>query len=269
LNKLCTHNLPKRVLRKEMRFAIVGCIHAPHNPVSVWDWALSTISDFKPNGIINLGDHQEASANSHHPTDDSYTLEEEYRILAKQKRELRALCLPRGVLVDHDGNHEYRYDQQNIKSTVSKRVRYTTSKWAHPELASEMGHWLHVPYRNSAEGIFRLGQLMTRHGHQVGGYSDEHEALLSANITDAPLYSLSVRSHTHRPKQPTQCRRTAQIPLRQWYANVGTLGPLQPAYAHGMNNVEWGHGLLLVTMKLQSHYSSREWEAELVSPSCP
>jgi len=258
--------IPSRCLRSNMRVAVLGCIHAPHNPGETWDWAMGILQDFRPNCIVNTGDHQEASAVSHHLSDDEYPLEEEYRVIADQLRQLRSTVRDRGVLVRHHGNHEFRCDPRNQSNTSGKRLRYTLSEENHEEMREEIRHWRTVPYRSSASGCFRLGQLVTRHGHWTGSGSDEREALNTVSLVNAPLWSLMARTHTHVPKGPTRCRRTQSVPLPFYYANAGTLGPLDPAYAYRMNTAEWGPGILLVELKLQPHYESKEWEAELVSP---
>lgn len=253
--------LPKRKLKKNMKVFVLGCSHAPLTPEATWDWMLGKLEDYQPDVIVHTGDWQEASTCSRHPTDDGYSLLDEYEFIANQSDQIRRVA-PNARLIRHEGNHEYRFDPENINTTHNRRLRHALHWTQHPLLASEWGHWLTVPYRNGAEGCFRLGQLLTYHGHKLGGTGDEIEALNRITSTQSPLGTLAVRSHTHKPKPPTQCRKNVQAPLPFWYANVGTLGPLSPAYAHGFDTSEWGAALLQVDLRLEDSYNTKSWDFE-------
>jgi hypothetical protein len=167
----------------------------------------------------------------------------------------------RASLVRHDGNHEYRLDEKNLNTVHGRRLRSALHWSNHTTLNEEWSKWLSVPYRNGVQGCFGVGQLLTYHGHKLGATGDEHECLSRVTACRAPLGTLAVRSHTHKPVPPKQARRTANVPLPFYYANVGTLGPLDPAFAHNFDTSEWGHGVLEVDLVIKDVYDSKEWQA--------
>ena len=221
--------------RRSAKIAAISCTHSPFTPPETQEWLLSQLSNIPDlTHFGHLGDVFEAGAASVHANEFDHSLQDEYE-------------------------HAHNLLQ-------SKSLRNLVDWNAHPEYGKEFRDWCWVPYEKSRKGVFRVGQCHFYHGFDSAQNSDELEGLQILGACNWVPFSLTVRGHTHRPVQPTQCRRTAKIPLPFWYSNVGTCGPLKPDYMKRKDTSQWGTAIIVVECLWDrpSRLNGRCWNAELI-----
>ncbi len=250
-------------------FAAISCSHCPfQNEVAV-DHLLNQLEKGGPFGNITdfvmLGDLFESSAASVHPDEHSHTLEDEYETAANLLVRIRSVlppkCLLHWSLGNHDDNIQVR-DARRIDRRIRGLIHWNKSEWG-----EEFRKWKQYPYVKPSihdqRGCVQLGQVIFAHGYDAGGNSDELEGLQLAYACGGHSHRLIVRGHTHRPRRVTQCKRSARVLLPYWFANAGTMGPMQPNYMQRKDVSQWGPGIVWGQSKVDtpSRFAGREWDA--------
>lgn len=245
------------------RIGILSCTHAPLTPKKPWKWILDQLDGEPLTHLVHLGDWIDTDPANPHGTEQGHTQADEYEMACKQSKELRGVVGKTCTLIRHNGNHEDRLEPWS--TNVPKRLRSLTHWTRDPDLKKEWGLWKNIPYIKSLEGCYRIGQLLTYHGYDIGSNSDELESLQMVLSAGAASNLLAVRGHTHRPLAPTQMSKTKRIPLPWWYGNAGHTGPTQPHYMRRQDVSQWGQALMIVEAQLgdPAKMKGRCWDAEL------
>lgn len=245
-----------------VRIACVADTHQPHANEGWLRWAADEARSFRPHVFIHLGDGRDCSYTGKHPTEDSYTIDEQDAALAEE------LNLWAGTVnADHDiyirGNHDDRHLRLGTENPRT-RNRLGPSK----ALEAALVGWQVVPYECSPRGMVVVGQTHFYHGYGSGATAWDREAVDMMNYVGWPGgEALCVSGHYHRPTPPIRVEKTKGRPLPLWYASPGTLGPMKPLYTRDWNTGQWGPGLLLIEVRLRRRPTrTREWEAHLLRP---
>jgi predicted MPP superfamily phosphohydrolase len=218
-------------------------------------WRLDQIERFQPDYIINLGDWLDADAATRWPNEHEWTLADEYRLLAKDAREI-SLRAPQAQKVWLLGNHD---DNLRAPNRIPKKLREVCSWEQNPDVQAALDGWKTIPY--SERHYFRLGHVTFRHGCSAAVNCDRNGAMLHGVVN-----GLTVGAHTHRPVQPTQVILPGKLPLPYWYANVGCGADWNKMeYVTRSNIALWGHavGLIQVNLKPRSSAVGCQWECEI------
>jgi hypothetical protein len=157
--------------------------------------------------------------------------------------------------------------QRSDPRRIKKELRGLCNPRKMAGVAEEYLKWKHVPYRHGIRGVYQLGAVIFLHGFAAGATSDELEALQVANFCGGHAHRLIVRGHTHRPKPPTQCRKSARITLPWHYANVGYMAfDQRPSYTNRFDIQQWGRAVLFGECQLGrvNRLPKNSWQAELV-----
>lgn len=244
-----------------------GCIHVPHHDPEAIEWLCQKIAKLKPNVLIHLGDQLDSAAASRWDDREESTtpLEEEFRMTDTILRSIRKAA-PRGArLVFLPGNHD---DNLEAPARIHRLIRSLTSwRTPHPTTNGVVNveipeHWeigaKHLYCRN--RGVFRVGgQVAFAHGYECSTNSDE-----SQSIKLGVPSGLFVSAHTHRPVPVSQAHKTKRIPLPYWYANVGCLRDMKPAYMARKDTTQWGQAALYAEVNPRGRSGGpREWDAQL------
>lgn len=252
--------------RRIAKIAAISCTHCPFAPESTIEWILSNLS--KEKGLthfVHCGDVVEGAAASVHANEYEHSLEDEFESAATLLRRIREVLPDKCKLVVTTGNHD---DNLIVKDPrrIPKQLRSLVDWRRHPEFGAEAQHWEWLPYVKDKRGLFRVGQVHIWHGFDAGQASDELEGLQMIAQGGWIPHSLAVRGHTHRPSPPTQCKRTAKIPLPYYHCNVGTCGPLSPEWAQRKDRSQWGSGLLIAeaVWDKPSRLHGKCWDARLL-----
>lgn len=219
------------------------------------------LGEYRPHVLVHAGDRFEAAAASVHGNEHQHTLRDEYEAAYKAsvcvRRAVGRGCRLVWLLGNHDDNLQAQ-DPRRIPPALRGSAHWNRSEWG-----AEFRRWQQLPYVKSPDGCFSIGQLVVAHGFDSGETSDELEALQLNMMTGGRPHRLFVRAHTHRPAAPFQLRRTSKVLLPYWAANVGTLGPLKPAWTQRLDTSRWAPGVLLVDIDADSRCNARNWEARL------
>lgn len=228
------------------RFLAFGCAHLPLIDRDAEDWLVERIKEFKPDCLVNLGDLHEAAFASRWPDEYEFTAEDEFRAVNRFLKRIRTAAGDSTELVFIRGNHDENILAINrlnrkIRSRCDWRIRQEDDKgrWLNEEL---MTYWnTKTQYVNDRNrGVWRLGQVVFKHGFQANVTSGKTEAVRFANE-----FGLVVGAHTHRPEDVTQAMLTSRVPLRYWYANTGCLRNMDADYVTRLDHDRWGHGIVL------------------------
>ncbi len=245
-------------------FAAVSCVHCPHAPQSVLDWVKGRLEEIKPTHFIMLGDLFDATSASVHPNDTVEDLEVEFEHGANVLSQLRGALPVASKLIWTLGNHDDNIITEDPRRTP--RALRSLLHWNnHYEFGGEFRKWKQIPYKKNPKGIYRLGPCRFFHGFRAAVNSNELETLEMRESINDQANTFWIRGHTHKPVPPTQCRKTQGILLPWWYANAGTIGPLDPPYMDRKNSSQWGHGLISGECSLSSprRPSRTDWDANL------
>ena len=261
------------------RFAAISCVHVgqvSRDREEALEWLLSVLSDHQGQSghlthFVLLGDLFDAAAASVHPSDETqHTLEDEYEQGAQYLRKIREQLHKDCNLVWTLGNHDDNIQVKDARR-IPRDLRPLCDWNKHPEFGNEFRLWRQVQYQkpstHDSRGCFELGQVVFCHGFDAGANSDELEGLQLCYALGGSSWRLVVRGHTHRPRPVTQARRSARVLLPYWYANVGTMGPLQPSYMMRKDTSQWGAGVILGEAKLGrlSRMNGKCWDAKVVT----
>lgn len=237
----------------DVTFAAFSCPHVPLIDPKARDQLLGIIETEQPDFVVHLGDGHEAKAASRWPTEQQWSLRDEFQAHNLFLQAIR-LAAPKARRIFCWGNHDAnilapsRFDPQ-IRALCDPQKE-------EPELRA----WKQVPYIYGPAGIFRLGQVTFGHGYEAGPSADEFQSILLG----VP-YGLWVGGHTHRPQDVIQARRTKAIPLPYWFCNAGCLRDLKPSYVHRKRTHDWGHAVVLGRCRLgRTILPGRAWEARTV-----
>lgn len=250
-------------------FAYLTCPHTPFQNEDSVAWALKTLADLKPRPrrLYMGGDVFDANAASRHPNAHDIELEAEYesgaRLLASLREAVPYRCSYRWTLGNHEDNILV-LDERRIDKRLHSLVHWNKSPFK-----DEFMRWRQFPYIKSAEGCDQLGQVIFIHGFDCGVTSDDLEALqFAGTILGGRAHRLVIRGHTHHPVAVTQCLRTRTVPLPFWYANAGTLGPLQPLYMTRKSAFRWGPAIVFGEADPRPNYTrgGRQWTAVTLTP---
>jgi len=224
-------------------FAAISCIHTPFENLEAKEWMLASLSDSSPTHFIMLGDLFDASSVSVHPHEFEHALE----------------------LVWVHGNHD-----DNILAKDPRRsprgLRSLLSWNKHYEFGELFTKWKQIPYTKSKKGMYKLGQVHFYHGFDSGINSDELETIQMAQMAGGHAHRLFIRGHTHRPTVGVeQCKRTLKIKLPWYYANAGTMGPLNPDYMNRKDSSGWGAAIVRGEASLSEprRPSTSDWDAHV------
>jgi predicted phosphodiesterase len=237
---------------KPVRWIAFGCTHVPLIDLDAREWILEQIRGWRPNWVIYLGDGHESASASRWPHEYEWTLSGEFRKHDQFLRDIR-LEAPNSQRVFCWGNHDANLLAIN---RIDRQLRDLCDPRDHEK---ELKAWRQVPYVYCRRrGVFRLGQVAFSHGYEHGANSDEAQAILLGDP-----FGLFVSGHTHRPVAVTQACKTRTIPLPYWYANVGCLRDLKPAYVERKRTHGWGHACVVgECLPTKSPRLSRQWSAE-------
>lgn len=240
-----------------VKFAAFGDVHLPHVRLDAWQFAVSVVRDYAPALFVSMGDFLEGEAASKHPNDQDSDLRSEFRQAADMLAEIRNACPDDTRYVFLWGNHE---DNLLRCGRLDKPIRSMADPNESKSLGPELAYWKQVPYIRSDRGMFTAGQVGFIHGYV------SNEELQAIEFAGHRSNMLIVAGHSHRPIPPTQCKRSAKIPLPYYHANAGTLGPLQPDWAARMNTRAWAAAVILGTYNPTPDWSSKEpqWRAETI-----
>jgi hypothetical protein len=212
------------------------------------------------------GDLFDANAASRHPNAHDVPLEDEYASGAGLLRSLREAvpyrCSYRWLLGNHEDNILV-LDERRIDKRLTSLVHWNKSPFK-----DEFRRWDQIPYVKAPEGCDQLGQVIFTHGFDCGVTSDDLEALQFSYFLGGRAHRLCIRGHTHHPVAVTRCDRTRTVPLPYWYANAGTLGPLQPLYMTRKSAFRWGPAIVHGEADPRPNYNrgGRQWTAVTVTP---
>lgn len=248
-----------------VRWAAWSC---PHNPIThehSFRRFLQTVRDFKPHQIICLGDLLDGSPASRFPTEDDWTLADEFDAAGQHLARVRTAAeeAANGAYDVKctwlEGNHDYNVTATN---RLPRRLRDLCNWRNNPAtlLSKEIdaGSWRVVPY--SHRQLVRLGQVVFQHGAECGVNAGRNLATLYA-----PENGLLVFGHTHRPVQPTQAMVTSKIPVKKWFANAGCMVDWDKlAYIYATNISTWGHGCVIGEVQVGRNVLGKNWDAETI-----
>jgi predicted phosphodiesterase len=254
--------------RRHVTFAAFSCTHCPLHSEQAHAALLAVLRDVQPEYVIHLGDLFEASHASVHPDEHEHDALDEYQSAAAYLDTIidatpgaqRVWCLG-----NHDDNIQRR-DARRVPAKYRRAVHWSNSPWK-----ESFAVWRQVPYVKDPRGFYQLGQVIFSHGFDAGASSDELEAIQLANLAGGFAHTLVIRGHTHRPEQPTQCRRTKRIPLPFWYANAGTLCDIERMdYAARVDTSAWGAAVVVGTTRIgRACQPARNWRAETIMLNYP
>lgn len=250
-------------------FAAWACPHCPFEREASVAWLLNTLAALspRPRVVVCLGDLFDAQAAARHlEMEDKSPLEAEFQAGASLLARVRAAVPHRCDYVWLHGNHDDNILRPDARR-IPKAVRSLCNWNNHLGYGPEFRRWRQYPYIKSPAGCAQLGQVIFTHGFDHGVTSDEIEALQLAFMVGGRAFRLVVRGHTHRPVAVRQCYRTAKTPLPFWYANAGTIGPLQPLYMTRQAAFLWGPGLVVGEAAPRPNpLGGVQWSAHLLQP---
>ena len=250
---------------KKATFAAISCIHSPYPNETATEQMLSALSEINPTHFILLGDLFDAGAVTVHPSEFEHALEDEYEKGAEYLKKIMEV-VPNAEYIWTHGNHD-----DNILAKDPRRsprgLRSLLSWNKHYEFGETFRMWKQIPYTKSKKGVYKLGQCFFYHGFDAGSNSDQLETLQMANLMGGQAHRLFVRGHTHRPTTGVeQCKRTLKIKLPWYYANAGTMGPLEPDYMNRRDSSGWGAAMVVGESALSEprRPSTSDWDAHVV-----
>lgn len=225
---------------KDIRLAVIGCIHVPFTDHDKLDWAIGEIAAFRPTHLVVNGDLLDCSGISKHGTESGHSLEDEIWEGGEVLKRLRQ-SVPRSCqLIFREGNHEQRIKRE--AGFVSTYFRSMLTDWKSKH--REWGNWHPGEYEKTRKGITLIGPFAVHHGHRSGGNSDDLEAVETAGLL-GKRGIVCVRSHTHRVVECDRAMRSSTVPEdRLWRANTGTFADINlMPYAKQVGSVAWDCGV--------------------------
>lgn len=250
---------------KKATFAAISCVHTPFENEEAKAWMLAKLSEVKPSHFILLGDLFDAGSVSVHPSEFEHALEDEYERGHKYLKDIMEVLPDSTELIWTHGNHD-----DNILAKDPRRsprgLRSLLSWNKHYEFGDLFRKWKQIPYTKSKKGIYKLGQVCFYHGFDAGANSDDLETVQMANLMGGHAHRLFIRGHTHRPTAGVvQCKRSLKIKLPWYYANAGTMGPLNPDYMNRKDSSGWGAGMVVGEASLSEprRPSTSDWDAHV------
>ena len=253
-----------------------SCPHIPLLDQGAKEFLFQQIEEHKPTHIIGLGDWHEADAVNRFGVEYDWQLDYEMEQVAKFMQEIRGLTLdierysgPSAELIFMEGNHDWnirdwkRYGR-NLAGLIDYRTHSDPS--AEYRLYDELKYWKWFPYENSANGVYRVGQISFSHGFYAGKGADKKMALQTGVVVP---YGLYVGGHTHRPTQIQQAHYST-LPLEAYHCNVGTLADIWNGfgYMQKRDRSGWGQGVFVGECELWRYEKSmipnqKCWEGEV------
>tara|TARA_R100000458_G_scaffold25185_1_gene22692 strand:- start:5697 stop:6491 length:795 start_codon:yes stop_codon:yes gene_type:complete len=259
------------IKKRLARFAVISCTHCPFENTDVIEKLLTRLSDGGPYGKItdfyHAGDLLESACASVHPNEADHTLQDEYESASSLLDNIRGVLPKDANLHWLLGNHD-----DNLQVNDNRRTDWQTREmlhWNRSEWAKSFLKWRQYPYRRPSvhdqRGCAQLGQVIVMHGYDAGTNSDELEGLSTAWACGGHAHRLIIRGHTHRPKDVSQCRRSAKVVLPWWTANAGTCGPTIPGYMARKDTNSWGPAIVWGECKVDtpSRFAGVEWSAQV------
>lgn len=247
------------------KIVAISCTHSPFTPEPTFKWVLDTLDGIK--GIthfVHLGDVFEAAPASVHASEFDHSLLDEYEHAANLLDSLSEALPRKCARVICTGNHDDNLQAEDPRR-IPAALRSAVSFMESGSYGKSFRRWDWLPYRKGPDCVYRVGQVLMYHGFDVSQNSDELEGLQINSLMGGHAHTLTVRGHTHRPNPPTQAKRTARIPLPFWHMNVGTCGPLHPAWMSRRDTSQWGAGLAIIEARQGPAWRPhREWTAELL-----
>lgn len=254
-------------MTKYAKFAAISCTHCPYQSEQAISKLLNELKGRKLTHFVHLGDVVDAEAASVHADDPTtHTLYEEFCVAADMLGRIRRALPDDCKLILLDGNHD-----DNVQKKDSRRIQHDLRSLCDPRkmagVCEEYNKWQHIPYRHGARGCYQLGAVIFAHGYSASANSDELESIQFAMACGGHAHRLVVRGHTHRPVQPTQCKRTMRVKLPWWYANVGHMAfDKRPSYSDRFDIQEWGRAMLLGECQVGrvGRMGAKSWSANLI-----
>jgi predicted phosphodiesterase len=218
------------------RFLAFSCLHTPLHDEDAVDWMLGQIREFRPNVIVHLGDGHEADAASRWPTEEGFTLQDEFDTHNEILYRVRQNAYARTRLVFLPGNHE-----ANIlgKGRIARKIRGLVD---YRDYEEELEYWeqpAEYVYRREG-GTFSLGQVTFTHGYETAKNGENQTYALGLP------WGLVIAGHTHRPSPVTQLYRLQNMPVPYWYANAGCLRNIDKVdWMQSKRRSAWGHAVVV------------------------
>lgn len=253
-----------------MKWAAVGCLHAPITHPGYLDWVLKTLEEYKPDIFVNLGDWFEGKAAKRWPDHPSETwdLTTEFQHVSKQAQSLNVVLGDCQKYWLH-GNHDFNLFHEPHR--VHKDIQPLIQGWRDSNpygIATALEDWKIIE-KYGHDVKLQLGPLTFQHGCQTGkGIPQSH--LKDQAYSYCRPFGLHVSAHTHEPVAPSQCRERS-VWLPYWYANTGTGADWDKMhYMDRASKQGWGRGLIVGTVcekairNRKPHYATKEWSADLL-----
>lgn len=259
--------------RKDARVAAISCTHVPYESSPAVERLLDELtraSEDKPlTHFVHLGDLMEAKAASVHADDPTeHSLLDEFHAAAALLKKIRDVLPKDCTLIWNHGNHDDNIIKPGDSRRIPAELRALCDWNRVPEVGEEFRRWRQIPYRLGKRGCYQLGPIIFAHGWQASGNSDEMEGIRLAMACGGWAHRLIVRGHTHRPLQPTQCRRSATTALPWHVANVGHCAFDERApYTYRFDISRWGRGMLLAECATgrADRLGANAWDATVLS----
>ena len=151
--------------KKEIRLAVIGCIHVPFTDNEAFDWAVREIENEKPTHLVVNGDLLDCSGISKHGTEAKHSLEDEIWEGGEVLKRLRQVVPRSCQLIFREGNHEQRIKRE--AGFVSTYFRSMLTDWRSKH--REWGRWQPGEYEKTRKGVTLIGPFAVHHGHRSGG----------------------------------------------------------------------------------------------------
>jgi hypothetical protein len=223
-------------------------------------WVLDRVEREKPDVVALLGDGIEGNAASQwaDAKEMNIPLKREFDSLNGFIKRLRERA-PKAKRLYTAGNHCTNLMRE---ARIDQRLR-SLCDWADLKNVPEWEHWSLLKTYNycRGRGSLWLGpQICFSHGYETTAPKINREAMY---FTKNSPFSLYIHAHTHRPHEPRMVM-LGDLPMDRWYANVGTLRDMNPAYMERKPKWNWGQAMIVgEVMPLKSPRMSREWDARL------
>lgn len=206
-----------------------------------------------------MGDLMDQAPGSVHPTEFSYTVEEEFNAAGAYLRRV-ADAAPLSSKHWLLGNHDHYYRDMDPRRVP----RHFRSLLDWNRVIPSLLDWRQVPYENAPHSCLELGQVVFRHGFRTGGaaWTEDHQF---NRWTGGHAHRLHVTGHTHSPRKPERVEVRRGLELDIWSANTGTLADWDKLhYAKRLDTSKWGQACLLIEARMgRSCLPTKQWDAEL------
>lgn len=236
-----------------------SCPHFPFVDEAAWAKLCDLVRQERPDYVVCLGDVVESGVASRWPDakELAVPLSLEFKNAGEHLEQLRGAAKVGCRLIALEGNHDANLAEPG---RIDKNLR-DLCDWRKgiKEIAEHWGTPTNYVYCRR-RGAFRIGQqVVLAHGYETSPQPIRREAFYFADE-----WGLYVAGHTHRPTPNVEEVVWADLGLRKWHANVGTLRELDPHYMTRKRKWNWGHAAAVIEcLPLKSPRASREWSCHI------